>query len=105
MRRRTSAVLAVIAFAAFAAASQQDSNDEPYPLTIKVGRSVAVCKTGVLTCPAGSATCDDTSVATASIEETDGLVFKGVAPGTTLCSAATGSGFGYRRVFRVTVTR
>ena len=104
MRRGTSAVLAAMALAAFTSAAGQSSEGEPYPLKMKVGGSVAVCKTGAMTCPANSPTCDDTSVVTASIDESQGLVFKGLKPGTTLCSAATASGLGPRRVFRVTVT-
>jgi hypothetical protein len=101
MRRATSAALAAVALAVHASGA---SGDEPYPLQMKVGGSVAVCKTGAMICPANNPTCDDTSVVTASIDESQGLVFKGLKPGTTLCSAATGSGLGLRRVFRVTVT-
>jgi hypothetical protein len=104
MRGGTSAVLAAIAFAALASAAQQSAEGEPYPLKLTVGGSVAVCKTGAIMCPANNPTCDDTSVVTATIDPSDGLVFKGLKPGTTLCSAATGSGLGQRRVFRVTVT-
>ena len=77
--------------------------DEPYPLTVKVGEAVDVCRTGTITCPAGAAICDDLAVAAPEIDK-GGLVFKGVAPGTTLCSAGSGAGQGYRRVYRVTVT-
>jgi len=93
-----------VALAAFASAGQRASTDEPYPLTIEVGGSVAVCYLGAIICPANNAICEDPSVATGSIDEIHGLVFKGVKPGVTLCSAASGSGFGYRRLFRVTVT-
>ncbi|HTO99662.1 MAG TPA: hypothetical protein VMK66_21580 [Myxococcales bacterium] len=97
---RASAAVVLAAFAAKA----QTADTEPYPLKLRVGGSVAVCKTGAILCPANNPACDDTSVVTASIDEAQGLVFKGLKPGTTLCSAAVGSGLGQRRVFRVTVT-
>jgi hypothetical protein len=92
-----------VALAAFASAGQRVSEDEPYPLKIVVGESVAACYLGAILCPANSPFCDDPSIATASVDETHGLVFKAVKPGVTLCSAASGSGLGYRRLFRVTV--
>ncbi len=76
----------------------------PVPLTVQVGKAVAICATGTIQCPAGNPICDDTSVATAENSDA-GLVFRGVAPGTTLCSAASGGGIGLRRVYRVTVTK
>jgi hypothetical protein len=44
--------------------------------------------------------CDDPKVAV-PVDTPDGLGFQGVAPGTTLCSAA--SSVGPRRIFRITV--
>ncbi len=77
--------------------------DAPFPLSVRVGESVDICTTGTIQCPAVAPICDDLSVATA--EATDaGLVFKGVKPGTTLCSAASGAGSGQRRVYKITVT-
>jgi hypothetical protein len=76
--------------------------DAPAPLTVRVGKSVAICTTGTIQCPAVQPICDDTSVATA--EETEaGLAFKGLKPGTTLCSAASAAGVGPRRVYRIEV--
>jgi hypothetical protein len=88
---------------AIAIACAPAAGDQPYPLAIKVGESASLCKTGTIICPASEPICDDTSVATAD-SGPDGLVFKGVKPGTTLCSAASASGRGLRRVYRVTVT-
>jgi hypothetical protein len=82
-----------------------DSDPGPYPLEIKVGKTVAICKTGTIQCPASAATCDDTSIASVDSSETDGLLFKGLKPGTTTCSAAATSGFGARRVYKVIVTQ
>jgi len=78
--------------------------DEPAPLSLKVGGKIAICATGTIECPASAPICDDTSIASAE-NGPDGLVFKGLKPGTTLCSAASSSGGGFRRVYRVTVTR
>jgi hypothetical protein len=75
----------------------------PYPLSLKVGEVAALCKTGTIQCPATAAICDDPSVA-GPADSPDGLAFKGLKPGTTLCSAASGAGSGQRRVYRVTVT-
>jgi len=95
-------ILAAIALAALGAAAQPAA-DEPHPLKLKVGESIAVCKTGTILCPANNAICDDASVVSADVNGGEGLTFKGLKPGTTLCSAATGSGLGARRVYRVTV--
>ena len=79
------------------------AEDQPYPLAIRVGRSVAICKTGTIACPAGSPNCDDTSVVDAQVTG-EGLIFKGLKPGKTLCSAAANQGLGQRRVYAVTVS-
>ena len=76
----------------------------PYPLEIKVGKTVAICKTGTIQCPASAANCDDTSIVSVESSETDGLLFKGQKAGTTTCSAAATAGLGARRVYRVVVT-
>jgi hypothetical protein len=85
------------------AAAQSSAADQPHPLKLKVGESLAICKTGTIQCPASSPICDDTTVVTAELSGNEGLVFKGLKPGTTLCSAGASSGFGARRVYRVTV--
>ncbi len=74
----------------------------PYPLVVKAGESAAICKTGTILCPAAAAICDNTSIA---VGETmgQGLVFSGVKPGTTLCTAQVSSGQGMRTEYRVTV--
>jgi hypothetical protein len=80
------------------------AEDQPYPLALQVGKTIAVCKTGTIACPAGSPICDDTSVVDAQFTD-EGLVFKGLKPGKTLCSAANNEGLGLRRVYVVTVSR
>lgn len=74
--------------------------DETYPVELRVGETFKVCESGQIVCPAISPICDDLKVA-APVDTPDGLGFEGIAPGTTLCSAA--SAIGPRRVFRITV--
>jgi hypothetical protein len=76
--------------------------DAPFPLSMRVGQSVAICTTGTIQCPAVAPICDDTSVVGAEVTDA-GLTFKGLKPGSTLCSAASGSGAGPRRVYKVVV--
>ncbi len=78
--------------------------DSPYPLVIKVGESLALCKTGTILCPAVVPICDDGTLIEFDLNA-DGLVFRGVKAGETLCSAASASGQGLRRVYRVTVSQ
>jgi hypothetical protein len=92
----------VLALAAAGLARADEApRDEPDRLEVRAGESVAMC--GRVACPAVG-TCDDPRVATPDGSPA-GLVIRGVAPGTTLCSAASASGAGPRRVFRVTVVR
>lgn len=93
---------------ALAAAAQgtswaQDSGkpgDGYYPVSLAVEEVFDVCRSGAVVCPARSPICDDPKVAT-PVDLPDGLGFKGVSPGTTLCSV--GSAVGPRRIFRITV--
>ncbi|HEY4886064.1 MAG TPA: hypothetical protein VII08_20745 [Myxococcales bacterium] len=97
---------ALVALVALAAPAQQPAQpaDKPYAIQLRVGESLDICKTGTIARPANNPICDDTSIVGAEIKNAQGLVFKGLKPGTTLCSAAGGSGFGLRRVYRVTVS-
>jgi len=98
------AVLAVVCALAGAVPAQAPAAETPgdgyYPVTLAVGEVFDVCKSGTVVCPARSPICDDPKVAT-PVDLPDGLGFKGVSPGTTLCSAA--SSVGPRRVFRIAV--
>ena len=76
--------------------------EAPVPLSLLVGKSVAICKTGTIQCPAVAPICDDVSVATAENSD-EGLVFKGLKTGTTLCSASSAGGLGQRRVYLIEV--
>jgi hypothetical protein len=74
--------------------------DGYYPVGLAVGEVFDACKSGQIVCPARSSICDDPKIAI-PVDLPDGMGFKGVSPGTTLCSAA--SAVGPRRVFRITV--
>lgn len=99
LRAWAAGIVVVIAFA-FVAAPQAHSKDEPYPVSLLSGETFDVCGSGLVVCPARIPICDDPKVVV-PVDMPDGLGFKGVAPGTTLCSA--GSAVGPRRVFRFTV--
>jgi len=77
------------------------AQDEPYPVDLKVGETFDVCASGLIRCPPIGNICDDPKVAIAVDVPGSGLGFRGVGPGTTLCSAGSVSGF--RRIFRITV--
>ena len=72
------------------------------PMRIVIGESIALCSTGTLTCPAGAVICDDLSVVSVAADER-GPLLMGVKLGKTLCSAASASGAGFRRLYQVTV--
>lgn len=96
-------LVALLATLAAPARSQApDAAPDGYPLTLEVGETVALCETGTLLCPAAGTRCDDLAVVGVGADQR-GPVLTGLAPGTTLCSAATASGQGARRVYRVTV--
>jgi hypothetical protein len=88
--------------AATTSARGADPVDEPYPLRLVVGQSVALCSTGTLICPAADTRCDDGSVVAIGGDHR-GPVLKAVKRGTTVCSTGSASGQGPRRVYRVTV--
>jgi hypothetical protein len=81
--------------------SHARAQDEPYLIDLKVGETFDVCSSGLVRCPPISNMCDDPKVATSVDVPGSGLGFRGVGPGTTLCSAGSVSGF--RRIFRITV--
>jgi hypothetical protein len=60
--------------------------DGQVPITVKAGKSVNICKTGTIICPATTPICDDTSVATMR-DGAEGMEIVGVAAGSTTCSA------------------
>lgn len=77
----------------------------PYPVDLKVGEIFIVSKSVEIVRPVRYPICDDLKVVTV-VDTPDGLAFKGIAPGQTLCSVASGAtmsgGTGARRVFSIT---
>lgn len=101
MRRKACAAgIAVMLAIALGSVLPAYPKDEPFPVDLEAGESFDVCGSGLVVCPARTPICDDPEVAVPT-DLPGGLGFKGVAPGTTLCSAA--SAVGPRRVFRITV--
>ena len=76
------------------------ADDGAFPVVLLAGETFDACASGQIVCPARAAICDDPKVAVPA-DVNGGLGFKGVGPGTTLCSAA--SAVGPRRLFRITV--
>jgi hypothetical protein len=101
MRRRVLlAGIAPVLFVLFAAAHPARGQDGPFPVEIRVGETFEACSSGQIVCPARTPICDDPKVVVPA-DVNGALGFRGVGPGTTLCSAA--SAVGPRRVFRITV--
>jgi hypothetical protein len=100
----TTALLATVflCLAARAASAQEAGAKDPgyFQVALKAGESFDMCSSGEIVCPASVAICDDPKVAV-PVDLPGGIGFRGVSPGTTLCSAA--SAVGPRRVFRITV--
>jgi hypothetical protein len=93
----------MVLFGSLAMFEPARAQNEPYPVELKVGEIFDVCASGLMACPAFAPMCDAPTVAipvTAS-EGSGGLGFRGVGPGTTLCSAASATGF--RLIFRINV--
>ena len=101
MRRRVLlAGIALVFGVLFVTTHHVRAQDEPFPIVLRVGETFDACASGEIVCPARVPICDDPKVAVPA--DVDGkLGFRGVGPGTTLCSAA--SAVGPRRVFRITV--
>ena len=101
MRRRILlAGVAVVFGVLFVTAHHAWAQDEPFPVALRVGETFEACTSGQIACPARTPICDDPKVVV-PVDGSEGLGFRGVGPGTTLCSAA--SHVGPRRVFRFTV--
>ena len=102
MKAIITVVVGLIMFILFLSdAKAQDSKlDGAYPVELQTGEIFRVCKSGKVVCPVFMPICDDTKIIML-VDTPDGLGFKGIAPGTTLCSV--GSSVGPRRLFRITV--
>ena len=84
----------------FVTAHHVRAQDGAFPVGLQVGQTFDACASGQIVCPARAPICDDPKVAVPA-DVNGGLGFKGIGPGTTLCSAA--SSVGPRRIFRITV--
>lgn len=95
-------VIAIIALAGLAHAAEAPPPQfpGPYPVELTIGEIFRVCNTGEIICPVVYRICDDPKVVEI-VDTSDGLGFRGIAPGTTLCAARGAEG--PRRVFRITV--
>ena len=109
MRRHAVAVILFISIACVFPALSTESAPEPeavsaepgvHQVELLPGQDFDMCRSGEIVCPARAPICDDPNVAV-PVDLSSGLGLRGVAKGTTLCSAA--SSVGPRRVFRVTV--
>jgi hypothetical protein len=100
---RSLAAVAVALPLATAAEATVAAAEGPVEVRVPVGGLALICQTGTIICPAAAPICDDPRVAIPELTPADGLAFKGVGPGETLCSAQ--SGMRIRRVYRVIVTR
>ena len=101
MRRNAQMVaIALVIAGAFVVIGKAHAQDEPFPVDLVPGETFDLCGSGLIVCPARTPICDDPKVAV-PVDLQGGLGFQGVAPGTTLCSAASAAG--PRRVLRITV--
>jgi len=102
MKAIITVVVGLIMFILFLsdAKAQGSKLDGAYPVELQTGETFKVCKSGRVVCPAFMPICDDAKIIML-VDTPDGLGFKGIAPGTTLCSV--GSSVGPRRLFRITV--
>ena len=92
--------IALVIGTLFVTVQHARAQDQPFPVELRVGETFDMCTSGEIICPARTPICDDLKVAF-PVDLPGGLGFKGIGPGSTLCSAA--SALGQRRVFRITV--
>lgn len=92
--------LVLIMFVSDVKAGDPTESGQIHEVELQAGEVFKVCKSGIVVCPAIVSICDDANIVTI-VNTPDGLGFKGVAPGSTLCSV--GTTVGPRRLFRVTV--
>lgn len=104
VRRTIAAVAVLLALGGLPAAARAEDprGDAPLPVDLRVGEVFEVCTTGLILCPTIAPICDDPKVAV-PVDTPSGLGFRGVAPGTTLCSALPAGALAGRLVFRITV--
>lgn len=81
--------------------AEEVTRNEPYPVELQVGETFKVCLSGEIVCPVRGPICDNLEFIQI-VDTPDGLGFKGIAAGTTLCSVS-GGGRLPRRVFLISV--
>jgi hypothetical protein len=100
------AALAMIWSRVYAADAPPPQYPGPHPVDLKVGELFVVAESVEIVMPVRFPICDDLKVVDV-VDTPDGLAFKGIAPGKTLCSvvsgATIGGTLGPRRVFAITV--
>lgn len=74
----------------------------PYPAELQVGEVLKICLTGKILCPAMGPVCDDLKVAI-PVDTPDGVGFKAVGVGTTVCGAQGRMGSTGHPAWRITV--
>ena len=111
MRSTIAGILVLIMLFAFWNNAQSADPPPPqfpgaYPVDLKVGELFIISTSIEIVRPVRFPICDDLKVVDV-VDTTDGLAFKGIAPGKTLCSVSSGAtmsgGIGPRRVFAITV--
>lgn len=111
MRATIVGVLALLMLTTFCSYAQTADTPPPqfpgpYPVDLKVGDIFIVSKSIEIVSPVRNPICDDLKVVNV-VDTPDGLAFKGISPGKTLCSVASGAAMsgstGSRRVFVITV--
>src|SRR5262245_52894603 len=102
--RVTLAVVLVGGLSAWAEEPPATDHPATVPLSLKVSERWAACNRGNLMCPAITPICDDPKIAKGEFDDKVGLVWVGVAPGSTLCSAGSAATKGaLRALYRITV--
>ena len=91
--KRYVVVLAFLILIAGVLTARAVESTDPGVLQVKlrVGEDFDICNSGAIVCPARGPICDDPKVAI-PVDLPSGLGFRGVAPGTTLCSTASAAG-------------
>ena len=102
MKATMTVVVGLLVFIIFLsdAKAQHSKLDGAYTVELQTGQIFKVCKFSNVVCPVFAPICDDTRIIMV-VDTPDGLGFKGIAPGTTLCSVRPSAG--PRRLFRITV--
>jgi hypothetical protein len=103
MRNILSLFIGLLMLAAFTGsvyAGNPDPDDEYTVVKIKVGDVFKICKSGLVVCPVRTPICDDPELIDL-VDTPDGLGYKAMAKGSTICSVQ--SNVGQRFIFRLVI--